>query len=151
MEVCWYRSSCRSLAPRVRKLGFVHPLNVMFSATPVYGSNEFDRLLEELLEDETALHGAYLGHIALLRAHKDLVRADAHDRPMEETTRRRAPTAPVDAAHTVAAAMSAILCAGLGEGDPQMPYWWTFDAIAAIQIDGYARSALETFFAVVTS
>ncbi len=31
-----------------------------------------------------------------------------------------------------------------------MPYWWTFDAIVAAQIDGGARSALETFFAVVT-
>ena len=69
---------------------------------------------------------------------------------MPEATRRRIETTPVDAAHAVATCISAILCAGLGEGDPQVPYWWTFDAIVAAQLDGYARSALETFFAVVT-
>lgn len=133
-----------------RKVAFVHLLNLLFGATPVYGVPEFDRLLEELLEDQAVLHGAVLGRIALLRANRDLVRADPHDRLTEESTRRRAPTTPLDAAHTVAAGMSAILCTGLGEGDPQVPYWWTFDAIAAAQIDSYARSALETFFAVVT-
>jgi hypothetical protein len=46
--------------------------------------------------------------------------------------------------------MSAILCAGLGEGDPQVPYWWTFDDIAAGRVDQRAREGLETFFVVVT-
>jgi len=44
-----------------RKLAFLHLLNLLFGATPVYGAPEFDRLLKELLGDETALHGAILG------------------------------------------------------------------------------------------
>jgi hypothetical protein len=150
----WHKSACPRLVARVQELGYSGQdarcctLEMLRqSATRLEMAQGACEALSYRLESGIR---SILGRIALLRVNKELVRAESHDRPVPQATRRRIETTPVDAAHAVAACMSAVLCAGLGEGDPQVPYWWTFDAIVAAQLDGYARSALETFFAVVT-
>jgi hypothetical protein len=64
-------------------------------------------------------------------------------------TRVKRPSEPAghEALHAVAACISAIISLGR-EGDPQLPYWFTFDVMGAI-IEPEIRAALELFLARV--
>lgn len=112
----------------------------------MHGADRFYVLLDDLLMDDSAVMGAILGRVAQMRANGKLLRAESS---MEDASSPEVDTA-LKAAHAVATCISAILCAGLREGDPQVPYWWTFDAIESIWLESYTRAALESFLAVVT-
>jgi predicted nucleotidyltransferase len=126
-----------------------HLLNLVFSATPVLGEREFESLLDDLLRDPYTIQGALLGRIALLHARGSLIRASAEVVPAGEMAVQQTSN-PLDALHAVAGAISSLLCAGLSDGDPQMPYWWTMDAITASALEPATRETIERFFVVVT-
>jgi hypothetical protein len=118
-------------------------------ASDVLGEGEFDGLLDELLQDPDSIFAALLGRIALLHARRSLLEAAATVLPVgvipvEQTSK------PLNALHTIAGAVSALLCMGLSHGDPQVPYWWTIDAIAASALEPATRETIEHFFVEVT-
>jgi predicted nucleotidyltransferase len=132
-----------------RSLATGHLLNLLFGAAPVLGEGEFDGLLNELLQDPDSIFAALLGRIALLHARRSLLEAAATVVPVgvipvEQTSK------PLNSLHTIAGAVSALLCVGLWHGDPQVPYWWTMDAIAASALEPATRETIEHFFVEVT-
>jgi predicted nucleotidyltransferase len=131
-----------------RSLATGHLLNLLFGAAPVLGEGEFDGLLDELLQDPDSIFAALLGRIALLHARRSLLEAatvvPVGVIPVEQTSK------PLNSLHTIAGAVSALLCVGLSHGDLQVPYWWTMDAIAASALEPATRETIEHFFVEVT-
>ncbi len=132
-----------------RNLAISHLLNLLFGAAPVLGEAEFEVLLDDLLQDPDSIFAALFGRIALLHARHSLLQAvsmvaPVGEIPVEETKK------PLNALHAIAGAISALLCAGLSAGDPQVPYWWTMDAIAASALESATCGAIENFFVAVT-
>lgn len=126
-----------------------HLLNLVFSATPVLGEAEFESLLDDLLANSQVIQGALLGRIALLHARSS---SGAVSDQVEDAGKLlgSTPIGPLDAVHAVAGAISALLCAGLYEGDPQVPYWWTLEAIATGALDAATRETIERFLVEAT-
>lgn len=133
------------------KLALLHLLNLLFGATPVYRIRSFDDLLASLLFNRSLRQrqGALLGRIALLRCRGAALLGEpwVFETPTRATSEVEA--YPLSAFHTVAVCISAVLASGIGDNDPQMPYWTVLDEAGAI-VEPPVRRAIEMFLARVT-